>query len=209
MAVGNTRLLDDLNVTLCPGELAALWGPSGSGKTTLLRTVCGLDDPAEGHVLLHGKSPEAWGWPVFRRRVLLVAQQPVVLDAGVEANLQRPFTYQAAQKAPFPLQRARALLTRLGLDEALADGRNARALSVGQQQRLCLVRALLLDPPILLLDEPTSALDADATAALQELVSEEATRRGLAALIVTHDALQAERWCHRRIDLSPPRQAVR
>ena len=83
--------------------------------------------------------------------------------------------------------------------EFLAEAAN---LSVGQQQRLCLARALLLEPLVLLLDEPTSALDEAAVVWVEEVVRDHAREHGAAALIVTHSSRQAARWCQRRLDLS-------
>ena len=91
-------------------------------------------------------------------------------------------------------------MTRLGLHDVAFDFA-ARRLSQGQQQRLALVRALLLAPRVLLLDEPTSALDADSAIAVEELLCHEA-RRGLAVLMITHDAAQAARCCQRTIDVA-------
>jgi putative ABC transport system ATP-binding protein len=205
VAAGDIRLLENIDFELHAGELVALTGPSGCGKTTLLRAICGLEDPAAGQVLLRGRLAEAIGWPQFRRSVVLVEQRPVLFDTSVEANLRRPFTYRACG-SPFPAERAQALLHRLGIG-AHRLRQNARSLSVGQQQRLCLIRALLLDPLVLLLDEPTSALDRDAVADVEDLIREQAEQRGLAALIVTHDRAQADGWCHRRFDLSAHRVA--
>ncbi|HIJ66317.1 MAG TPA: ATP-binding cassette domain-containing protein, partial [Candidatus Hydrogenedentes bacterium] len=159
LAVGAAggAILTGVNLTAAPGELVAVTGPSGCGKTTLLRTVAGLLDALSGTIHLDGHTPAAFGWPQYRRRVVLVDQQPVLLDRSVEENLKRPFSYQSANGG-FPAARARTLLDRLGLEPDRWDQR-ARALSVGQQQRVCLVRALLLAPALVLLDEPTSALD--------------------------------------------------
>jgi len=200
ITAGGVRLCENITFTVQAGERVAVVGPSGSGKTTLLRALCGLEDAVEGTVRLQGKMPEEWTWPLFRRRVILVEQKPALLDETVEEALRRPFQYRAAANAPFPEARARELLHRLtvGADRMTQA---ARALSVGQQQRVCLVRALLLNPLVLLLDEPTSALDTEAIAAVEVLLNDEGATRGLAALIVTHDSRQAQEWCHRRLDL--------
>ena len=200
IAADTRRLHSEISFALESGELVAVTGPSGAGKTTLLRTICGLQDPAAGTVLLEGRAPAIWGWPQFRRRVVLVSQKPTLLALTVEDNLRRPFSYRAASDAPFPLAKARQLLDELGVGTEcwLQD---AQTLSVGQQQRVSLVRALLLAPPVLCLDEPTSALDPDSAERVQALISRLATQQGLAALIVTHSPQQAQDWCSRRIVL--------
>ncbi len=194
-------LLAGISFRLRPGELVAVTGPSGAGKTTLLRTICGLQDAAAGTVLLDGKDGDGWGWPQFRRRCVLVSQKPALLPLTVEDNLRRPFAYQSAASARFPATEARSLLDELGMGPECWE-QDGLTLSVGQQQRVSLVRALLLEPPALCLDEPTSALDPDAARRVQSLISRLASERGLAALVVTHSPAQAERWCSRRLALS-------
>jgi len=193
---GEIVIQRSISLDLHPGELVALTGPSGSGKTTLLRTIAGLQDPADGTIELEGKAPGEWGWPAFRRKLLLVAQQPALFDQSVADNLRRLFEYRSSQSA-FPTERARELLDQLEVGADRME-QGAKTLSIGQQQRVSLIRALLLEPAIVCLDEPTSALDAASTELVENLISEEASRRGLAALIVTHNEQQATRWWSRR-----------
>lgn len=200
VVAGSRVLLTGLDLTLGAGELVAITGPSGSGKTSLLATINGLR-PGQGAVTLRGQQPAAIGWPIYRRQVALTPQTPVLIDGTVRDNLNRPFTFGCAQ-AEFDAARARTRLDDLGLSEVDLDA-DARTLSVGQQQRICLVRALLLEPAVLLLDEPTSALDRSSAWKVEDMVSLEVSRRGAAALIVTHDPDQAARWCQRTVDLEP------
>ncbi len=200
-AVEGRPLVRAVDLDLAPGERVALAGPSGSGKTTLLRAVAGLIRPVSGRVLLRGETADHTGWPAFRRRVVLVAQQPALHEDSVEACLRQPFSYRSSA-GEYPADRVRRLLDRLGLND-LALSQSTRNLSLGEQQRLCLVRALLVEPDVLLLDEPTSALDEDNAEAVERLVTERTTKHDLAALIVTHDRTQADRWCHRNVELQP------
>jgi ABC-type iron transport system FetAB ATPase subunit len=198
---GGVSLLRDVSLTLHAGQRLALVGPSGCGKTTFLRCLTGLDEPSAGGVELDGQTGEVMGFPQLRRRMVLLDQRPTLFDESVVANLRHPFSYAAAE-CDFPEDRARALLDRLGLGAGRWE-QDALSLSVGQQQRLCLIRALLVEPAVLLLDEPTSALDPESIDTVEQLIEESCHQRGLSALIVSHDRAQASRWCHDIVDLSP------
>jgi len=200
VAPGERTLLAGLDLDLHAGDLVGLRGPSGGGKTSLLRAICGLDDPAAGTVSLEGATPAETGWPCFRRRVALVAQEPLLPAGTVGAALSRPFAFQACREAAFDPARARATLAEI-FDAPPDLDADAGVLSVGERQRVALVRALLLDARVLLLDEPTSALDPAAASQVEDAVRRRAAN-GLAALIVSHDPVQAERWCDRVIDLT-------
>ena len=201
VAAGGKTLFSGVSFRLDPGETMAVCGPSGSGKTSLLRAISGLDDPEAGEVHLVGLTPEQHGWPVFRRRVLHVDQRPVLRGGTVEENLRLPWSYRTSDNRPFPMDEAALLLEVFGISsERLVQ--KAETLSVGQKQRVCLARAFLLKPDVLLLDEPTSSLDPEAVASVEEALGRETKRRGLAAIIVTHDSAQAERLCSRVLDLT-------
>ena len=191
VAAGGRTLLQGLDLSLAAGEARVLTGPSGCGKSTLLRALAGLDDACEGSIQLEGKGPSDWGWPEYRRRILLSFQKPIFLEASPEENLRRPFAYRHAP-GPFPGERARRLADELGLGAAW-NAADARRLSQGEQQRLALIRALLLEPDVLLLDEPTAALDTASAALVEGLLLAESERRGLALLMVSHDPVQAGR----------------
>ena len=155
--------------------LTAVVGPSGVGKTTLLRLLNRLDDPDAGMVLLDGADVRTYDVLALRRRVQLVGQVPVTFPGTVADNLG------AGDHA--------ALLGRVGLSPALA-GREADRLSVGEAQRMCLARALALEPEVLVLDEPTSALDTASKAGVEALVASLAAD-GLTVVMVSHDPRQA------------------
>ncbi|MCH7958644.1 MAG: ATP-binding cassette domain-containing protein [Candidatus Hydrogenedentes bacterium] len=194
---GDTLLIEGLSFALAPGEILGLIGPSGCGKSTLLKCIAGLRDPVAGRVTLDAKDPDGQNWPDFRKRVILVDQQPVLLEGTTEENLERPFQYQA-NADDYPTARAVSLLNsvRIGISKLR---QSAVELSVGEKQRVCLVRALLLEPSVLLLDEPTAALDDLSGMSVEGLIREEVTKRRAAAIIVTHDRGQIRRICDREI----------
>lgn len=194
-------MLEGVQVSVGRGEVVGLFGPSGCGKSTLLRCVAGLCDPVSGEVRFRDEPAGVHGWPEYRRQVVLVGQQPALLEASVEENLARVFSYRASNRA-FPKDEARELLDRL---EVGADrlAQPARSLSVGQQQRVCVIRALLIRPAVLLLDEPAGALDAEAVALVEDVLHRSVVEgRCDGMLLVTHDREQIERLCDASLDLS-------
>jgi len=195
LSIAGKRLVDGLSLEVAAGECVHLAGPSGAGKTLALRAIAALMDADGGELALDGKAPHDLGFPSWRRKVVYVAQRPVMFDGSVSHNLERAFSYRSAQGA-FDARAAGALLEKLGVADRLDQP--ARTLSVGEQQRVALVRALLVDPDVLLLDEPTSALDPDATSAVEKLIRES----GKGILLVTHDAALSQRSCARRVPLA-------
>ncbi len=167
---------------------SAIWitGPSGSGKTTLLKTLARLLLPAGGNIRLRGSSSREIPATRWRSRVLYLHQKAVMFHGTVLSNLSRAFTLSLRRSQEPDMETARAHLTRLLLPEEILQ-RDALVISVGEALRVALVRALLLDPDVLLLDEPTAALDPDSRAATADLLREwiSSPKRGIVG--VTHD----------------------
>jgi putative ABC transport system ATP-binding protein len=166
--------------------LTAVVGPSGAGKTTLLRLLNRLDDPDSGEVLFDGRDVRSYDVIALRKRVQYVGQVPVTFPGTVAENVGGDTA---------------ALLERVGLDPGLS-GRAADRLSVGEAQRMCLARALALEPQCLLLDEPTSALDQSSKGGIEVLVRSLADG-GLTVVMVTHDRRQAEELADRMVVVGP------
>lgn len=204
VSVASRVLLEGVSFSLPASKVAALVAPSGAGKTTLLRSIAGLH-PCTGEIRLEGRTMDELGPPAFRRRLVYVAQKPAMLDGTVDENLSRPFGYRTAG-APYPREMAIELLKQLDLPSVLEEP--APRLSVGEQQRVALVRALLLRPGVLLLDEPTSALDAANAKRVEEMLRQMVASSALAILAVTHQPAQIERFADEVIDLEPYRSAA-
>lgn len=198
--VNHQALIEQFYLQLASGEFIALHGPSGSGKSTLLRAIAGLIEATRGQILLNGQSPETIGWPRFRRQVIYVQQKPTLGEMTVAENLARPFQYATAEQGAYDANHATELLERLYLSSSILN-QPASTLSVGEQQRVCLVRALLLEPTVLLLDEPTSALDVNAASAALEILAEARDQRGLSAIVATHDHSRLADLCERTLKL--------
>jgi putative ABC transport system ATP-binding protein len=173
-----------------PEGATAIVGPSGSGKSSLLRLLNRLADPDRGRVLLRGRDVREDDVLALRRRVVLVPQLPAPLAETVAGDLR-----YAAPDADVP-----SLLERAGLDGSYAD-RETDRLSVGEQQRVMLARALALDPEVLLLDEPTSALDEAARDAVEATIAALRAEGGASIVVVTHDAAQAGRLTDHQVRL--------
>lgn len=161
-------------------------GPSGSGKSTLLRLLNRLADPHSGRVLYEGVDVQELDPLALRREVSLVPQLPALIDGTVHENI-----------AYGPRLAGRSFDTRSCLELAGLDpefeGRDASKLSVGEQQRVMLARALALEPRVLLLDEPTSALDEGARDAVEATLRALRARTAISLVLVTHDTQQARR----------------
>ncbi len=201
-----------LDVSLAVGlrEVVAVLGPAGCGKTTLLRLLNRLNDAAEGgrragRVLLDGQDVYAPGVDpaAVRRRVGLVLQRAVPFAATVFENVA--FGPRAAGRTADLATVVERSLTRAGLWLELKDKLHAPALGLtgGQQQRLCVARALATDPEVLLLDEPAAALDVKATHAVEDLLFE--LKGELAVVVATANPQQAARVSDRTAFLAAGR----
>ena len=190
---GGRPVLSDVDLAIEPGATAVL-GPSGAGKSTLLRLLNRLADPEAGVVRFGGDDVRELDPLELRRRACLVPQLPAPLPGSVADNVRYG---PALCGRDADVGRC---LDLTGLDESYA-GREADRLSVGEQQRVMLARALALEPEVLLLDEPTSALDERSRAGVEATLSELVSRLGLSAVIVTHDREQAARLARRTVEL--------
>jgi phosphate transport system ATP-binding protein len=199
LSFGAETVLDEVSLDFPARAVTSLLGPTGSGKTTFLRTLNRMNDRVSGYrfsgdVLLGGQSiftsHDLMG---FRRRVGMLFQRPnpfpmSIIDnvlAGVRAHKLLP-------RKEFKTV-AQARLAEVGLWDAVKDrlGDSPFRLSGGQQQLLCLARALAVNPEVLLLDEPTSSLDPTTTEKIEQLIRSLANR--LTVIMVTHDLAQAAR----------------
>jgi putative ABC transport system ATP-binding protein len=182
---GGKTVLDSLSAGV-PVGATAIVGPSGAGKSTLLRLLNRLADPDRGEVAYRDR-PLADHEPLaLRREVALVPQLPALLPGTVEANLR-----YAADLAAEPLDPGRTLAL-AGLDPSFAE-RDVAKLSVGEQQRAMLARALAQRPRVLLLDEPTSALDQAARDTIEAALAELRRELEISIVLVSHDPEQARR----------------
>ena len=202
---GSLRALDDLSLAIGEGEWVAVTGPSGSGKTTLLNILAGLDRPSEGHVRVRGVDLSALAsrdLALYRQQTVgLVFQQFHLIPylTALENVMLAQYVHSTTDRGE-----AEEALRRVGLGERL--GHRPSELSGGEQQRVCIARALINQPPLILADEPTGNLDAVNEAVVMTLLAD-LNRRGHTLVLVTHDPSIAVR-AGREIRLEHGRLAV-
>ena len=195
VAYGDFVAAEGVSFEVEPGESFGIVGESGSGKSTVLRAICGLAPITQGSVGLVG-SEAGPGSKAFRRQVQMVFQDPygsLHPRQTVDRILAEPLAIHGLTDAEARIERALA-------DVGLADGfrfRYPHQLSGGQRQRVAVARALILEPPVLLLDEPTSALDASVQAEVLNLLDALRAKRGLTYIMVSHDLAVVTHLCER------------
>ncbi len=185
LVAGGRRLIDGVDLSLEYPGISVIMGPNGAGKSLLLRLMHGLMAPTKGDILWAGIPMNGQ----IRRRQAMVFQKPVLFRRTAAANITHALGLRGVVRSE-RLPRAYQALQLAGLESRASTP--ARVLSGGEQQRLCLARALSLDPDVLFLDEPTASLDPASTLAIERLLLD-AQRRGIKIIVVTHDVGQARR----------------
>jgi putative ABC transport system ATP-binding protein len=182
--VAGDPILRSIDLVVPANGVTVLAGPSGAGKSTLLRLLNRLDDPSAGEVRWRGRSLTEWQPTELRRQVAMVFQRPPLFPGTVFENLQ-------VALADVDAERAAHVLEHVGLSGDLLD-HAADSLSGGEAQRMCVARALLTEPAVLLADEPTAALDRAARATVEDL-GRMLADSGMAVIWVSHDTDQLRR----------------
>ena len=184
---GELQVLKGLNETFYKGDVAAVIGPSGSGKSTFIRCLNLLEQPTSGSIFFEGTDITAKGFDVnkHRQKVGMVFQQfnlfnnlSILDNVTISMEKVKHISHAEAEA------KAMALLKRVGLDSKA--GSFPSQLSGGQKQRIAIVRALALEPDVLLFDEPTSALDPEMVGEVLQVISDLAAE-GITMVVVTHE----------------------
>ena len=182
--VDGDPILRSIDLVIPANGVTVLAGPSGAGKSTLLRLLNRLDDPVAGEIRWRGRALTEWAPTELRRQVAMVFQRAPLFSGTVLDNLR-------VAEADVDVERAGHVLEHVGLDADLLD-HEADSLSGGEAQRMCVARALLTEPSVLLADEPTAALDRAARATVEEL-GRKLADSGVAVIWVSHDTDQLRR----------------
>ncbi len=173
--------IDQLSIK--EGKTTCLVGESGSGKTTLLKLLNHLVDFKEGTITYQGNDLKILDAVLLRRKVILLPQTPVIFPGTIKENLLIGLMF--AKKELASDQRLLAELEKVGLHHKKLD-EDASQLSGGEQQRLALIRVILMEPEVLLLDEPTSALDDETVERITAYIKEYLNSGEKTMVLVTH-----------------------
>ena len=184
---GSLTVFDGLRETICKGDVVVIIGPSGGGKSTFIRCLNLLEQTTAGKIYFEGEDITAKGFDVnkHRQKVGMVFQQfNLFNNLTVLENITISLTKVKKQSEEESKEKALKLLKRVGLE----DKANAypSQLSGGQKQRIAIVRALAMEPDVLLFDEPTSALDPEMVGEVLQVISDLA-RDGITMVVVTHE----------------------
>ena len=198
---GEIHVLKDVNLSVLPRTVHAIIGTSGSGKTTLLRALSRnldmVDGPLiQGEILMEGSNIYAEGTDanLLRKQICYVSQTPNLLARTVIANLSFAVQYWYPDWSTSDVEEhCFDALRKVGLDERSRDFRNlpAHNLSIGEQQKVSIARALAINPKVLLLDEPTANMDVLSALTLEEHIDDLRSENSI--LVITHSMQQAAR----------------
>ena len=184
---GSLQVLKGISETIHKGEVVAVIGPSGSGKSTFIRCLNLLEQPTSGTIIFEGEDVTAKGFNVnkYREKIGMVFQQfNLFNNLSVMENITISLTKVKKMDEAAARERAVALLKRVGLEEK-ANAYPSQ-LSGGQKQRIAIVRALAMEPDVMLFDEPTSALDPEMVGEVLEVIRDLANE-GITMIVVTHE----------------------
>ncbi len=197
---GQGWLIRDVSLSVTSGERLGILGPTGAGKSVLLRSMALLDPLDIGSIHWQGRAIAGDAGPAYRSQVIYLHQRPALLEGTVEDNLRYPFSLRTHVAKRFDRDRVAHLLEGLGRPTTFL-GKLCRDLSGGEAQIVALLRAIQLDPAMLLLDEPTASLDPATARDVEGLIdgwfAEGARTRSL--VWVSHDREQALRVTDRKL----------
>ena len=193
--VGSALLLQDISLSIQPGEKVGIVGASGSGKTSLLRLLNRLVSPTQGKIYINGALAEDLAIVQLRRTVVLSTQEPKLMGMTVKEALSYPLRLQQLSESEIG-DRLDTWTNLLRIREEWFD-KTELQLSLGQRQLVAIARALMMQPQVILLDEPTSALDLGTANHLLTVLNELNQSQNLTVIIVNHQLELIKDFCDR------------
>ncbi|UCH45030.1 MAG: ATP-binding cassette domain-containing protein [Nitrospiraceae bacterium] len=196
---GGSSVLEDLNLEIGANELFLIRGESGAGKSTFLQLFNRFCDSGNGVILYHGRDIREYGIEKIRKSIIYLPQIPHVIEGSVEDNLRFPFSFTVHRDNTFDASRAEEWLDYFQLQVSLRD--EALKLSVGQKQRISLIRAMLLEPEVLLLDEPGSALDEANKKLIEQKIESLLRSSDVTVLMASHSTVSFAHTSYRDFEI--------
>ena len=183
---GKPLILDGVNLSIAVGEFVCIRGASGAGKSSLLRWMNRLTDVVSGVLYFHGNPVDSYEVMELRQRVVYVQQTPVMIEGTVLENILLPYSFHSCVQRESPSASEVEEKLRYFLLDGITSDSVAQTLSVGEQQRIALIRALFLNPDVYLLDEPTSALDEESRNRVEVCIAKLNRERASTMVMVSH-----------------------
>jgi len=186
---GDSLLFEGVTLTIGSGEILVLKGRSGCGKTSFLHVLNRFHTPSEGEILLDGRTYSCLRYEELRTRVIYLHQAPVMTEGlSVLDTLRIPFSFAVHREKPVPgVKDLEPMLAGFHLDSRILK-QDAGELSVGEQQRVAILRAWLLRPDFLLMDEPLANLDGESAHAIQDWIAQQ-SREKIGLVVASHQPM--------------------
>jgi putative ABC transport system ATP-binding protein len=186
-------LFKELSFFFRKGAFYLIVGPSGAGKSTLLKLMNRIEIPSCGEIRFQGEPFSGFYPPLLRSRIIYIQQTPAVESGSIRDNLLLPYRFKANAGKKRPNDDLLSSYMNDFMLEGVALNDSAETLSVGQMQRICLIRGMLLDPLVLLLDEPTSALDPESRRIVEEKAQAFVQTGEKMVVMVSHHAFSPDK----------------
>lgn len=196
---GGMPVLRSIDLEIKEKDLIVVQGESGTGKSTFLKLFNRFCDPVSGTILFNNRELYEYGIDYIRSSIIYIPQLPLMIGGTVEDNLSFPFSFHAHRTKKYDAKKAAGWLDYFQLD--LPPEQDALKLSTGQKQRIALIRAMLLEPRVLLLDEPASSLDKNNKELIDRKIEELIDSSGISVLMATHSEISFRDGTYRRFRL--------
>ncbi len=189
----------NINAEISENELIVIQGESGLGKSTFLKLFNRFCEIDKGRILLNDRELKEYEIDRLRGQIIYLPQLPFMIDGTIEDNLSFAFDFQAHKEKTYNSPKAEEWMSYFQLNTKLND--NALKLSTGQKQRIALIRALLLEPDILLLDEPCSSLDRKNRELIEQKIESLASESKVTVLMATHSDVTFDQSNYRKFTI--------